>query len=207
MITLKLKYSLEDIQNKDLIHSYINQYNHVFRVAFNKFQSGNRTSVKLISNELNNIHLLDSWFIASALNDAKALFNLNPDNKVIFGGRKNFFDRLKGKISKEQFNLKRLNPLCSVGEKKSGTKSVHGNRKFKLSSDLSFITLKLKEKKIKLNLKSYHQNIKNQLVEIYKHQLLDDIAITYKVDLEYVYITFDETILTSNRFLIQLKIE
>ena len=200
MITLKLKYYLEDLQDKDLIHSYMNQYNHVFRVAFNKFQAGNRTSVKLISNELNNIELLDSWFIASALNEAKALFNLNPTSKVILGGRKNFFDRLKGKISKEQFNLKRLNPLCSVGEKKSGTKSVHGNRKFKLSSDLRFITLKLKEKKIKLNLKSYHQNIRKQLVEIYKHQLLDDIAITYKVDLEHVYITFDETILTSNRF-------
>ena len=112
---------------------------------------------------------------------------------------------MKNQISKEQFNLKRLNPLCSVGEKKSGTKSVHGIRKFKLSSDLSFITLKLKEKKIKLNLKSYRQNIKKQLVEIYKHQLLDDIAITYKIDLEYVYITFDETILTSNRFIKNFK--
>lgn len=201
MITLKLKYSLEDIQDQNLIHSYMNQYNHVFRVAFNKFQSNNRTSVKLISNELNNIELLDSWFIASALNEAKALYNSNQDNKVIFGGKKNFIQRMKNQISKEQFNLKRLNPLCSVGEKKSGTKSVHGNRKFKLSSDLSFITLKLKEKKIKLNLKYYHQNIRKQLVEIYKHQLLDDIAITYKVDLEYVYITFDETILTSNRFI------
>ena len=201
MITLKLKYSLEDIQDRNLIHSYMNQYNHVFRVAFNKFQSGNRTSVKLISSELNNIELLDSWFVASALNEAKALYNLNATNKVIFGGKKNFFDRLKGKISKEQFNLKRLNPLCSIGEKKSGTKSVHGNRKFKLSSDISFITLKLKEKKIKLNLKSYHQNVKRQLVEIYKHQVLYDIPITYKIDLEYVYIAFDETILTSNRFI------
>ena len=200
MITLKLKYSFENLQDKDLIHSYMNQYNHVFRVAFNKFQSNNRTSVKLISSELNNIELLDSWFIASALNEAKALYNLNPTSKVIFGGRKNFIQRMKNQISKEQFNLNRLSPLCSVGEKKSGTKSVHGNRKFKLSSDLSFITLKLKEKKIKLNLKSYHQNIRKQLVEIYKHQLLDDIAITYKVDLEYVYITFDETILTSNKF-------
>ena len=200
MITLKLKYSLDDIQDRNLIHSYMNQYNHVFRVAFNKFQSGNRTSVKLISNELNNINLLDSWFIASALNEAKALFNLNPVSKVIFGGKKNFFDRLKGNISKEQFNLKRLNPLCSVGEKKSGTKAVHGNRKFKLSDDLSFITLKLKEKKIKLNLKSYHQSIRKQLVEIYKHQVLDDIPITYKIDLNYVYIVFDETILTSDKF-------
>ena len=206
MITLKLKYSLDDIQDRNLIHSYMNQYNHVFRVAFNKFQSGNRTSVKLISNELNNINLLDSWFIASALNEAKALFNLNPISKVIFGGKKNFFQRMKGNISRDEFLLKRLNPLCSVGEKKSGTKSVHGNRKFKLSSDLSFITLKLKEKKIRLNLsKNLHQNIKKQLVEIYKHQVLDDIPITYKIDLDYVYIVFDETILTPNKFNKQFK--
>lgn len=111
MITLKLKYSFEDIQDQNLIHSYMNQYNHVFRVTFNKFQSNNRTSVKLISSELNNIELLDSWFIASALNEAKALYNLNPTNKVIFGGRKNFIQRMKNQISKEQFNLKRLNPF------------------------------------------------------------------------------------------------
>ena len=41
MITLKLKYSLDDIQDRNLIHSYMNQYNHVFRVAYNKFTIDN----------------------------------------------------------------------------------------------------------------------------------------------------------------------
>ena len=199
MITLKLKYSLDDIQDKDLIHSYMNQYNHVFRVAYNKFHDGLKTSQKELS-YLNNISLLDSWFISSAMNQANALHKANQDKKIIFGGKKNFFDRLKGNISRDEFRIKRLSPLTSVGEKKSGTKAVHGNRKFKLSDDLSFITLKLKEKKIILNLKSYHQSIRKQLVEIYKHQVLDDIPITYKIDLDYVYIVFDETILTSDKF-------
>ena len=199
MITLKLKYSLDDIQDGNLIHSYMNQYNHVFRVAYNKFHNGLKTSQKELSN-LNNISLLDSWFISSAMNQANALHKANQYKKIIFGGKKNFFQRMKGNISKEEFNLKRLSPLTSVGEKKSGTKAVHGNRKFKLSDDLSFITLKLKEKKIRLNLKSYHQSIRKQLIEIYKHQVLDDIPITYKIDLDYVYIVFDEIILTSDKF-------
>ena len=113
MITLKLKYSLDDIQDRNLIHSYMNQYNHVFRVAYNKFNDGLKTSQKELSN-LNNISLLDSWFISSAMNQANALHKANQDKNVIFGGKKNFFDRLKGNISKEQFNLKRLNPLCSI---------------------------------------------------------------------------------------------
>ena len=41
---------------------------------------------------------------------------------------------------------------------------------------------------------SLHYNIKKQLTAVYKHQVLDDIAITYKVDLNYVYISFDESL-------------
>ena len=120
------------------------------------------------------------------------------DTKIIFGGKKNFFNRLKKLISKDQFNEKRLVPLCSYGEKKSGTKSVHGNRKFKLNEDLSFITLKFKEKKIQINLPKFlHSNIKKTLTNIYKHQITDDCPITYKIDKQYVYIQFDENIISN----------
>ena len=91
-------------------------------------------------------------------------------------------------------------PLCSYGEKSSGTKHVHGNRKFKLSDDLTYITLKLNKQKIQLNLpKHLHNNIKQQLKLIYKHQLLDDIPILYKIDTEYVYISVDEIIFKTNQ--------
>ena len=36
MITLKLKYSCDDLCDQDLILEYMNQYTHVFRVAYNK---------------------------------------------------------------------------------------------------------------------------------------------------------------------------
>ena len=194
MQTIKIKYTINDI-DKLLLNDYIKQYNHVYRVAFNNLQSHNKNKLSELTN-LNNIDLLDSWFISSANYEVKALYKLVGDKKVIFGGRKNFIKRCQNKISYDVFNSSRFQPLCSYGEKKSGTKIVHGNRKFKLSDDLTFITLKLKERKTKINLPKYlHSNIKYILKNIYKHQILDDTPITYKIDYNYVYIQFDESII------------
>ena len=194
MQTIKIKYTIND-NDKLLLNDYIRQYNHVYRVAFNNLQSHKKNKLSELTN-LNNIDLLDSWFIQSANYEVKTLYKLVGDKKVIFGGRKNFIKRCQNKISYDEFNSYRFQPLCSYGEKKSGTKSVHGNRKFKLSDDLIFITLKLKERKIKINLPKYlHSNIKYILKNVYVHQILDDTPITYKIDYNYVYIQFDESVI------------
>ena len=85
--------------------------------------------------------------------------------------------------------------MCSIGEKRSGTKIVYGNRKFKLNEELTKMSFKVKKKKIILLLPILKSGIRKQLIEVYKHQVLDDQPITYKLDLNYVYISFDETIL------------
>ena len=194
MQTIKIKYTIND-NDKLLLNDYIRQYNHVYRVAFNNLQSHKKNKLSKLTN-LNNIDLLDSWFIQSANYEVKTLYKLVGDKKVIFGGRKNFIKRCQNKISYDEYNSYRFQPLCSYGEKKSGTKSVHGNRKFKLSDDLIFITLKLKERKIKINLPKYlHSNIKYILKNVYVHQILDDTPITYKIDYNYVYIQFDESVI------------
>ena len=200
MLTIKIKYNIDNSDNKLLLNDYIRQYNSVYHVAFNNLQLGKKN--KLIDlQRLNNIELLDSWFIQSANFEAKQLYGKVKDKKVIFGGKRNYFQRLKGLISKEQFKLNKLAPLCSYGEKSSGTKHVHGNRKFKISDDLTYITLKLNKQKIQLNLpKHLHNNIKQQLKLIYKHQLFDDIPILYKIDKDYVYISVNEQIIYNNQY-------
>ena len=196
MITIKIKYNIDNQSDKLLLNNFIRQYNSVYHIAFNNLQLERKNKL----DELNNIGLLDSWFIQSANFEAKQLYGKVKDKKVIFGGRKNYFQRLKGLISKDEYKLNRLVPLCSYGEKSSGTKHVHGNRKFKLSDDLTHITLKLNKQKIQLNLpKQLHNNIKQQLNLIYKHQLIDDIPILYKIDAEYVYISVDEIIFKTNQ--------
>ena len=198
MLTLKLKYSCEDSSVQDLILEYMNQYTHVFRVAYNKLY--NREKLKQTDLlKLNNIDLLSSWWIVSAMIDATILYNRFKTQKVIFGGKQNFLKRCKHQIDKDEFNLNRLKALSSIGEKKSGTKSVHGNRKFKLTADLKQVTLKLKNKKVKLNLiGNYSKNLLYKLSQVYKHQILDDTPLTYKIDTIYIYITFDESIVLSS---------
>lgn len=157
MQTIKLKYNISSIDDQLLLNDYIRQYNSVYRVAFNNYQKDKLQKLE----SLNNIEKLDSWFIQSAKYEAKYLYKLNKNQKVIFGGKKNFFNRLKGLINKEQYKINRLVPLTSYGEKSSGTKHVHGNRKFKLNVDLSSIIIKLKERKIEISLPKYlHSNIK-----------------------------------------------
>ena len=199
MITLKLKYSCEDSCAQDLILDYMKQYTHIFRVAYNKLY--NQEKVKQVDLlKLNNIDLLDSWWIASAMIDAKMLYNRFKTQKIVFGGKQNFLKRCKHQIDKEIFNLNRLSSLTSIGEKKSGTKSVHGNRKFKLTPDLKQVTLKLKNKKVKLNLiGKYSKNLLYKLSQVYKHQILDVTPLTYKIGINYIYITFDESVVLSSK--------
>jgi hypothetical protein len=41
---------------------------------------------------------------------------LNEKEKVIFGGKKLFFERFKNRITKEEFQIKKLLPLHVIGE-------------------------------------------------------------------------------------------
>ena len=199
MITLKLKYNYEDSCDQDLILEYMKQYTHVFRVAYNKLYNQEKLKQTELL-KLNHIDLLDSWWVVSAMIDAKMLYNRFKIQKVIFGGKQNFLKRCKHQIDKETFNLNRLRCLTSIGEKKSGTKSVHGNRKFKLTADLKQVTLKLKTKKVKLNLiGNPSKNLLYKLSQVYKHQISDDTPLTYKIDTNYIYITFDESIVLSSK--------
>ena len=139
-----------------------------------------------LSKNLNNINLLDSYMIQCSIKDA---IQLSTNDKVIFGGKKNYFDRMNNKISKEEFRNNRLSPLYIMGE----ATHYHCNRKFQIQKDLSSILFK-PSKKIHINLelgnlKKNYKKILNHLVE---HQKMDDIPITYKLSSEYVYISFDE---------------
>ena len=117
MQTIKIKYRIDNQNDQLLLGRYIKQYNHVYRVAFNKLQNGIKNKVTDLC-LLNNIELLDSWFIQSASYEAKFLHSLvGNEQKVIFGGKKNFFNRLKGLISKDKFNEKKISSFMFIWRK------------------------------------------------------------------------------------------
>ena len=188
MQTIKIKYKTTN-ENISLIKTYQRQYSSCLHYVYNRtLENISQKEIKEKVKSLSNINLLDSWFIQSAIFDAKTL-TLKTD-KIIFGGKSNFFNRVKGKISKDEYKLKRLSPIYSIGEVVN--KSVKANRKFHIEQDLDTITFKPnKLTKIELTLIGLG-NRKSILSKLYQKQERKEIKITYKLDSEYVYISFDE---------------
>ena len=184
MQVLKIKYQTDD-QSLNIIQNYMRQYSSVQHFVYNRINDGkSQKEIKQQIKTLNNINLLDSWFIQCSFYDIPKV------DKVIFGGKKNYFQRLKNNISKEQFKLKRLSPIYSIGEVIN--KSVKGNRKFHIEQDLENIIFK-PNKSTKINLKLIGLNKRKQILsKLYQKQERKEIKIAYKLDLEYIYVIFEE---------------
>ena len=162
------------------------QYSSVQHFIYNRFADGfSQKQIKEQIKNLNNIQLMNSWFIQCAF------YDIPQKEKVIFGGKKNYFDRLKGKITKEQFKLNKLSSIYSIGE--IVNKSVKSNRFFHLEQELDKIIFKPnKDTRIQLNLIGVGNRI-SILKKLYQKQENKEIKIGYKLDLNYVYICFEET--------------
>lgn len=232
-----LKFNIEH-EFTDLIIEYQRQYSILFHSAFKYFNNLNN-ELSVISNYitnnseliqklklLNNIELMNSWFIQSAIKEAYQLFKsyqskldeynqklerkqelLNKDKltylenkelrklskvkfpKVIFGGKQNFIQRCKQQISKEEFKLKRLNPLYSIGT----AKPYKGNRFFRISESLDEVIFQPdRNNHYKLQLIGVTKGYKQILSKLYSLQQLKEVPITYKLSTEYIYISFEE---------------
>ena len=183
MQVLKIKYKTD---NLDLIKDYMKQYSSCQHYVYNRIHEGlSQKQIKQNIKSLNNINLLDSWFIQCSF------YDIPNKDKIIFGGKKNYFQRLKSKISKEEYKLKRLSTLYSIGE--IVNKSVKANRKFHIEQDLNNITFKPnRNTKINLNLIGVGNRL-NILKKLYLKQEQHQIKIAYKLNLEYIYICFEET--------------
>jgi predicted transposase len=203
MITIKLPYN----SDKNLLN-ISKQYSNVVRYAYNRFlEDKSEKDIRLLSKSLNNVNLLNSWLIQCAILDAKGLHKKFQNKKVIFGSKLNFINRLKNKITKSEFDTKRLSPVNIQGEA-----SQNGNRSFKLDIiDNNQIIFKLnKNTHIILKLPKLRNNIKK---ELHKLQMLNEVkskeigyTYTIKFDLNYLYISFKEfkepkTKLNKNRVL------
>lgn len=189
MKTIKLPYT-SDI---DLLE-ISKQYSNVVRYAYNRFlEDKSEKDIRLLSKSLGSVNLLNAHIIQCAILDAKALNNKFQNKKVIFGGKINFINKLKNKITKDEFDIKRLSPVNIQGEKLN-----RGNRLFKLDIvDNNQIIFKLnKNTHITLKLPKLRNNIKK---ELFKVQQLNEVkqkeigyTYTIRFDLKYLYISFEE---------------
>ena len=192
LVTYKIPYSCEVL---DEILSYIKQYNVVLRYTYNRRLDNKDLDlsekdfdayIRRLQSQINNVDLIGAHLRNSANCNAKALIERNGDKPVIFGGRKLFLQRCDDKISKEEFQLNRLVPLYSVGEA-----NRHGNRMFQLLGLDTVLFKPSKQKHFTLNLHSIGQKRIETLKRLIVLQNTKSIPITYSLDMDYIYITFD----------------
>ena len=199
LVTLKIGYSTD---NASLEHIYHVQkdFNKVLRFTYNRVCENNYSTKELtdFQSKLNNVALCKSHLKNSAIYKSREIYTINKDSnpqKVIFGGRKSFVARCRHKISREEFEGGRMFPIYSVGQC-----NCHGNRLFKIV-DSRTITFKPDRKHhIQLNLKNVGKNREKQLLKLLELQNMSCIPITYELDLEYVYITFDNSIFENHKY-------
>ena len=193
IITLKIKYSTDE-QSKTRILEYIKNYNNVLHFTYNRLHENDRLKTKeitVLQKTMNNV-FIDSHFKNSAIFDSKTLLH---NDKVIFGGKKLFIDRCQNKISKEEFRLNKLRPLYSVGES-----SRKGNRKFLIITENHIIFKPTKEEHFLLEINP-SKNYQNYLIQLSQLAEEKKIPIDFKLDLDYVYISFDLNKLKSERII------
>ena len=185
MITLKIKYETESSQK---VLRYIKNYNSVYNSIFNHIQKQNKKlstkDVFTFINSLNNV-FIDTRFKNNALKDVQQTLTMVKSKKVIFGGKKLFLDRIKNLVSKEEFRIKKLRPLQIIGVAYN-----KGNAKFQILSENEILFKPTKKDHFSLKLinigKNYQKKLKNLILEQEKRE----IPITYKLDLNYIYISY-----------------
>lgn len=187
LITLKIKYTCDTS-----ILDVIKQYNSVLRFTYNRLFENHKlktSEITQLQKNINNCDLIGSHLKNSAIYDAKSLIE-RSNEPIIFGGKNLFIERCNHKINQDDFRIKRLRPINCIGEA-----NQKANRLFKII-DTKTIQLNLnRNQHFILNLKSIGYKRTKELKKLIELQNNKQIAITYKLDLEYVYLTFDYNLL------------
>lgn len=202
IVTYKFKY---DTDGKEFINQHIQRFNNLLRCCY-KRGFGLEYSTKQMweyQTTLNNVST-ECGLRNGVLYKIKELYNqgresleslnikrkknkqfLRQSQEICFGGKKLFSDYNKGLITKEDFNKSRMFPIYSVGEK-----NQKGNRHFKLKNCHTVIFQPNKNNHIALHIKVNKKRQKDleKLLELQESRV---IPITYQLDYDYVYLSFD----------------
>ena len=187
MKTISLPYTCSE-DDRNFIKDEIRKSSNMVRYAFNRYKdSKSEKDIRLLSKSLANVPS-DSWFIQCAIKKASYLFLANKE-KIIFGGKFSFYQRLKHKLDKDIFKENRLLGIYSQGEK-----NYYGNRKFKLDITNNQIIFKFSRYRyINLQLPKLRKNYLYELLNLEEQckQKLSNFNIELKLDK--ICITFDDS--------------
>lgn len=202
MKTIKLPYICEDENYLNTLIEIQKIQSSVYRVAYKRASEG-LAEIEIRSTCRNLFPDVDSWIAQSAIKKGIGQFkadweiakskDVEFNGKRIFGGKRNFFRRMRGLISKEEYQDRRLEDLYLIGE---GPQS--GNRKFNFNTNS--ITFKpLKGIRFELILPNLHGNYNKDYIDLVKFATNKELPITVSLNKTYIFLSYDNTKLkTSN---------
>ena len=172
-------------------------YNSIVRFAYKRFKEGlKEKEVRARCKETfvgNN-----SWFIQCAIKDGQAIYNRFKQTKIIFGGKRNLVEYLKGHKSKEEYKSDKLVPICIQGEK-----SQKGNRLFDFNLDENYLVFKpSRTQHTRIEFKKLRKNLQSELAKVQELIEQNKTAVTVKLDTVKQRVTFvyDESEIAQNKY-------
>jgi len=208
--TIKFKYEI-DADGHKILDDAIRQYNSCVRIAYNMLFDEEYASIpsKLVRqsaiskklSEFRNVELILSKMREYATRDAMALKKRFGDERICFGGRLNLSRYCRHLITKDEFLQKRRRPMSF-----EGMSSTNGNG-FCIAKSDKTVTLKLNKKThLTLSLVGCKAGKKDRgtwkifskIAELQKEKTTP-FPISYRIDSQYVYISFQNTILSMDK--------
>ena len=169
-------------------------FSSIVRIAFNRFQDGmNEKEVRAYCNARFNHN---SWFIQSAINEGASLYKLNGNKLILFGGKNNLRQYMRGLIDKATFKYRRMFPIGIQGEKR-----CKGNRLFSFDLDNQRIIYKPSKKRhVEIKFFPMKKKIANELSLVQDLAEHNKITVSVKLSDKYVWLSYDETLIQDERY-------
>ena len=169
-------------------------FSSIVRVAFNRYQDG--MAEKEVRAYCNARFDHNSWFIQSAVKEASALYKLNGEKRILFGGKNNLHQYLKGLLDKATFKYRRMFPIGIQGEK------LHkGNRLFVFDLDNQRLTYKpSKDRHVDIRFLPMKKKIAEELSKVRELTEQNKITVSIKLSDRYVWLTYDESLIYDARY-------
>ena len=182
------------ISNKIDVLNDMRMFSSIVRVAFNRYQEG--LEEKEVRAYCNSMFDHNCWFIQSAVKEAAALYKLNGDKHILFGGKNNLRQYLKGLIDRATFKYRRMFPIGIQGQK------LHkGNRLFVLDLENQRLIYKPnKERHIEIQFLPMKRKIAEELSKVQELAEQKKITVSIKLSDKYAWLTYDESLICDARF-------
>lgn len=172
----------------------IRVFSNIVRIAFNRYRDG--LNEKEIRAYLKTKVLVNSWIIQSAIKCANNEFLLHGNKSIIFGGKYNLIQYLKGVISKDTFRHNRCFPFCSIGESQ-----FMGNRLFVFDLPNNRVVYKPScgiRKEIRFC--PVKKKLANELAKVQELADQKKMPVTVKFTDKHLFLTYDESLIYNEAY-------